>query len=140
AVAVAATGETLTQHTQPGMAVGTASYMSPEQARGGQVDFRSDQFSFGLILYEMVTGRRAFQKPESVQTLASILTDEAPPIERSIPAPLQWVIDRCLCKDPAGRYESTRDLYHELRDLRDHLSHASSSQGVVLAASPASKS
>ena len=78
AAAVGASAATLTQHTQPGTIVGTASYMSPEQARGGPIDFRSDQFSFGLILYEMVTGRQAFQKPESVQTLSAILTEEAP--------------------------------------------------------------
>jgi Tol biopolymer transport system component len=136
--AVGATAETMTQHTQPGTIVGTASYMSPEQARGGPIDFRSDQFSFGLILYEVVTGRRAFQKPESVQTLSAILTEEPPPIDRSIPAPLNWVIDRCLNKDPRDRYESTRDLYQELRDLRDHLSDASASQAVAVHRSPAS--
>jgi Tol biopolymer transport system component len=133
ASAIGAGAETLTQHTQPGMIVGTASYMSPEQARGGPIDFRSDQFSFGLILYEMVTGKRAFQKPESVQTLSAILTEEAPPIERSIPAPLHWVIDRCLNKDPRDRYESTRDLYQELRNLRDHLSDASASHAATAA-------
>jgi Tol biopolymer transport system component len=125
ATAVGAAAETMTQHTQPGMIVGTASYMSPEQARGGPIDFRSDQFSFGLILYEMVTGKRAFQRSESVQTLSAILTEEPPPIDRSIPAPLHWVVDRCLNKDPRERYESTRDLYQDLRDLRDHLSDTS---------------
>jgi Tol biopolymer transport system component len=139
AAAVGASAATLTQHTQPGTIVGTASYMSPEQARGGPIDFRSDQFSFGLILYEMVTGRQAFQKPESVQTLSAILTEEAPPIERSVPAPLHWIIDRCLNKDPRDRYESTRDLYHELRNLRDHLSDASAPHAAAVGAARGSK-
>jgi Tol biopolymer transport system component len=139
AAAVGATAETMTQHTQPGMIVGTASYMSPEQARGGPIDFRSDQFSFGLILYEMVTGRRAFQRPESVQTLSAILTEEPPPIDRSVPAPLHWVIDRCLNKDPGDRYESTRDLFQELRNLRDHLSDASASNAAPGTVSRGSK-
>src|SRR6202011_5552110 len=102
---------TLTWHqTEPGMIVGTVNYMSPEQARGRTVDYRSDQFSFGLILYEMATGKKAFDKPESVQTMSAILSEEPPHIERSIPAPLRWAIDRCLAKDPADRYESSRDL------------------------------
>ena len=97
------------------MILGTVSYMSPEQARGKPADYRSDQFSFGLILYEMAAGRKAFDKPESVQTMSAILTEDPPPIERNIPAPLRWTIDRCLAKDPADRYESTRDLFQELR-------------------------
>ena len=102
------------------MILGTVSYMSPEQARGKPADHRSDQFSFGLILYEMAAGRKAFDKPESVQTMSAILTEDPPPIERDIPAPLRWAIDRCLAKDPADRYESTRDLFQELRHIRDH--------------------
>lgn len=99
--------------------------MSPEQARGRPTDHRSDQFSFGLVLYEMATGRKAFDKPESVQTTSAIISDEPPPIEAKIPPPLRWTIDRCLSKDPAGRYDSTRDLFRELRSPRDHLSEAS---------------
>ena len=129
--AVSESADTVSLQTQPGMIVGTASYMSPEQARGQMVDFRSDQFSFGLILYEMVTGKRAFERPESVQTISAILTDEPAPIERTIPGPLRWVIERCLSKDPSDRYESTRDLFHELRELRDHLSDASTAQAAV---------
>jgi eukaryotic-like serine/threonine-protein kinase len=119
------------------MILGTVSYMSPEQARGQPADYRSDQFSFGLVLYEMATGRKAFARPETVQTMSAILTEEPPPIERKIPAPLRWAIDRCLAKDPADRYESTRDLFRDLRHLRDHLSEASASVPVPAAASPA---
>jgi hypothetical protein len=100
----------------------------PEQARGKPTDHRSDQFSFGLVLYEMATGRKVFDKQESVQTMAAIISDEPPPLDSRIPAPLRWTIDRCLAKEPAGRYESTRDRFHDLRSLRDHLSEAS---GVI---------
>ena len=112
-------------HTVPGMIVGTVSYMSPEQARGRAVDHRSDQFSFGLLLYEMAAGRKAFDEPESVQTLAAIISDEPLPLDARLPAPLRWVIDRCLAKNPESRYDSSRDLFHELRSLRDHLSEIS---------------
>jgi serine/threonine protein kinase len=122
--------------TEPGMILGTVAYMSPEQARGKPADYRSDQFSFGLILYEMAAGRRAFHKPESVQTMAAILTDDAPPIDRSIPAPLRWAIDRCLAKEPGDRYESTRDLFQELRHLRDHLSEFSGMQASTATPAP----
>ena len=76
-------------HTVPGVIVGTVSYMSPEQARGRAVDHRSDQFSFGLLLYEMAAGRKAFDEPESVQTLAAIISDEPPPLDARLPAPLR---------------------------------------------------
>lgn len=121
-IATAAGDQTLTSHqTIPGMILGTISYMSPEQATGRPLDHRSDQFSFGLILYEMAAGRKAFEKKESVQTLAAIVSEPPPPIDVALPQPLQWTIDRCLAKEPEGRYESTRDLYQELRTVRDHL-------------------
>jgi serine/threonine protein kinase len=124
--ALSGSSDALTMHqTQAGMIVGTVSYMSPEQARGKPTDHRSDQFSFGLVLYEMAAGRKAFDKPESVQTLSAIISDEPPPLDPRIPAPLRWTIDRCLAKEPAGRYESTRDLFHDLRGLRDRLPEAS---------------
>ena len=110
--------------TQTGIIVGTIPYMSPEQARGAAVDYRTDQFSFGLTLYELVTGRRAFQKETAPQTLASILEDEPESILKlnpRVPAPLRWTIERCLAKDPRQRYESTTDLARELRTLRDRV-------------------
>ncbi len=141
AASLAATSDaTVTvQQTQPGMIMGTVHYMSPEQARGRTVDHRSDQFSFGLILYEMATGRKAFDKPETVQTMSAILTEEPPAIERDIPAPLRWTIDRCLAKDPADRYESSGDLFRELRQIRDHVTTKSVSQitAAVPVAAPA---
>ncbi len=127
AEALIAAGETMAASpTNPGVILGTVSYMSPEQARGAVADYRSDQFSFGLVLYEMSTGRKAFAKAESVQTMAAIVSEEPPPIEGHVPAPLRWVIDRCLAKDPAGRYDSSRDLLRELRTIRDHISEVSS--------------
>src|SRR5712692_458974 len=114
---------TLTVHdTQPGTVMGTVNYMSPEQACGFPVNYHSDQFSFGLILYELVSGTRAFQKETTVHTLAAIISEEPPPIKTRLPPPLSWAIDHCLAKEPAERYESTRDLYRDLRALRDHLS------------------
>ncbi|HLK70200.1 MAG TPA: protein kinase [Bryobacteraceae bacterium] len=115
--------ETVTvNQTTPGMILGTVHYMSPEQVRGVPADHRSDQFSFGLILYEMVTGEKPYDRPETIQTMAAILSDNPPPIEIAIPDPLRWAIDRCLAKDPADRYESTGDLFRELKNIRDHLS------------------
>ena len=135
AMAAATPDETLTvmQQTEPGMIMGTVAYMSPEQARGKPADHRSDQFSFGLMLYEMAAGRKAFDRPEAVQVMSAILTEEPAPIERNIPAPLGWAIDRCLAKDPADRYESTRDLYQDLRHVRDHLAETTMSQATAAA-------
>lgn len=123
---------TVTLHlTEPGTILGTPNYMSPEQARGSKVDYRSDQFSFGLILYELATGKQAFEKGSTVETLSAIVTDEPPPVDTKIPAPLRWIIDRCLAKEPQQRYESTHDLCEDLRSLRDHLSDAYSSSEVA---------
>jgi eukaryotic-like serine/threonine-protein kinase len=106
--------------TVAGSVVGTAAYMSPEQARAEQVDHRSDQFSLGLVLYEMLAGKQAFERPSAVQTMSAIVEGEAPPIERTVPPPLLWILQRCLAKEREGRYESTRDLARELGQLRDH--------------------
>jgi len=108
--------------TQPGLVLGTLGYMSPEQARGDRLDFRSDQFSFGLVLYEMVTGKRPFQRSTAAETLVAILREQAEPVElqnRAAPAPLCWAIERCLAKEPDKRYVSTRDLARELAAIRD---------------------
>jgi hypothetical protein len=117
--------------TSPGMVVGTVGYMSPEQASGDLVDFRSDQFSFGSIVYEMVTGKRAFLKKTGVDTLAAILNEEPEPIAAvnpQTPAPLRWIVERCLAKEPRQRYASTDDLARDLASVREHASEVS---GVV---------
>jgi serine/threonine protein kinase len=111
--------------TRPGLVVGTAGYMSPEQARGDAVDFRSDQFSLGTILYEMATGRRAFLRENTVDTLSAVLHDDPPPIPADgppVPAPLLWIIERCLSKEPRRRYAATEDLARDLSTLRDRSS------------------
>jgi Tol biopolymer transport system component len=114
--------------TQEGAVVGTVGYMSPEQAAGKSVDYRSDQFSFGSILYEMAAGRRAFQSKSAVETLAAIINLEPEPIEITnprVPGPLRWIVARCLSKDPAARYASTQDLAQELKVARDHIAEMS---------------
>ena len=123
--------------THPGAILGTVAYMSPEQAKGAPVDFRSDQFSFGLILYEMATGKQAFHKNTPVQTLSAIITEDPPSItslNSKFPAPIRWMIERCLGKDPRDRYGATIDLYHELRDYREHISEASFSSETAASA------
>src|SRR6266498_1448995 len=89
--------------TSPGVVLGTAGYMSPEQASGQPLDFRSDQFSFGSILYEMATGKRAFLKKTGIDTLSAILHEEPKPVAEinpQAPAPLRWIVERCLAKAP----------------------------------------
>jgi Tol biopolymer transport system component len=103
---------------------GTPAYMSPEQARGTLGDFRTDQFSFGALLYELATGAHAFRRDSIPATLAAVLHEEPRPIaERNprAPAPLRWIIEQCLAKDPADRYGATEDLARELRRVRDRL-------------------
>jgi serine/threonine protein kinase/TolB-like protein len=112
-------------HTTAGHVFGTASYMSPEQAAGRPVDFRSDQFSLAVILFEMITAKRPFDRPSSAETLTAIIREDPPPLnlsEVSGGRELQQVITRCLAKSPQDRYASTRDLARDLRDLRNRLS------------------
>jgi Tol biopolymer transport system component len=119
--------------TVAGTIVGTVPYMSPEQARGAVVDFRTDQFSLGLTLYEMVAGRRAYSAETSAQIIAAIIEDEPEPIAKlnpRVPAPLRWLIERCLTKDPRQRYESTTDLARDLRTLRERQTEFASSIDV----------
>jgi serine/threonine protein kinase len=111
-------------HTAPGMVLGTVGYMSPEQASGGAVEFHSDQFSFGVVLYEMLTGRRAFERPTPGETLAAIIHDEPSPVVQinpAVPPPVRWIVERCLAKDPQDRYAVTRDLVRDLVSAREHL-------------------
>jgi serine/threonine protein kinase/roadblock/LC7 domain-containing protein len=111
--------------SEPGTIVGTYAYMSPEQARAGEIDYRSDQFSFGAILYEMLTGNRAFDGASGVETLFMVVRDEPSPLSlvaSHVPAPMRWIVDRCLSKDPDDRYVATRDLARDLQYLRDHFS------------------
>ena len=106
--------------TVAGTILGTVGYMSPEQATGRNVDFRSDQFSFGAVIYELLTGQRAFHRPTAVETLSAILRDEPLPltsIRSDVSDAFQRVISRCLEKSPAQRFESTRELATALEAL-----------------------
>lgn len=110
--------------TPPGVVLGTAGYMSPEQTRGHEVDYRSDQFSFGAILYELATGRRAFQRASPIEAAVAVIADEPEPLDRlavNLPPPLHRLIERCLAKSPDDRYPSTRDLHHELHAIHNRL-------------------
>ncbi|HEX6178663.1 MAG TPA: protein kinase, partial [Thermoanaerobaculia bacterium] len=101
-----------------GRLIGTAAYMSPEQAGRGRVDFRSDQFSLGAILYELATGRRAFDRKTAAETMTAILREEPDRVKRiapNTPDAFCRVVERCLAKDPSERYGSTRDLARDLR-------------------------
>jgi len=117
--------------TQAGVVVGTVAYMSPEQARGAALDIRSDQFSFGVMLYEMITGKRPFVRQTAPETMTAILREPAEPLPADVPPPLRWIVERCLSKEPADRYDTTRGLYLELRNLRDHMAEVSTGSAAA---------
>jgi eukaryotic-like serine/threonine-protein kinase len=105
-----------------GSIVGTVSYMSPEQAEGKKVDARSDTFSFGSLLYEMVTGRRAFQGESTLSTLSAVLREEPKPasqIVEGLPRELERIIARCLRKNPERRFQTMADLKVALEELKE---------------------
>ena len=101
--------------THPGMIVGTISYMSPEQASGGPVDARSDIFSFGVVLYEVLAGRRPFTGSTDLEKLQAVIHGVTPPLAESVPAALRSVTEKALEKDRADRYQSMREMVVDLR-------------------------
>ncbi|HJT17447.1 MAG TPA: protein kinase, partial [Thermoanaerobaculia bacterium] len=106
--------------TEPGIVLGTVGYMSPEQVRGEQVDRRSDIFAFGAILYEMLTGQRAFKRDSSIETLSAILKEDPRDLTElnpNVPPPLERLVRRCLEKDREQRFQSARDLAFNLETL-----------------------
>ncbi|HKS23896.1 MAG TPA: protein kinase [Thermoanaerobaculia bacterium] len=116
----AVTAELNLPGTTPGTILGTVGYMSPEQAQGKPLDPRSDQFALGAILYELATGKAAFDAPNAIDTLSAILHEDPPPIQginAKAPEQFCWIVERLLAKNPNDRYESTRDAAHELRAL-----------------------
>ncbi len=113
---------THTSITLPGTILGTLGYMSPEQIRGLPADHRSDLFAFGAILYEMLSGRRAFRGDTAADTMMAILKEPAPPLpaDRNVPAALERIVDRCLEKAPAARFQSAGDLAFALEGLSSY--------------------
>jgi serine/threonine protein kinase/TolB-like protein/Tfp pilus assembly protein PilF len=108
----------------PGMIVGTPHYMSPEQARGQDLDARTDIFSLGVVLFEMITGRRPFDGATTSDVIAAILTREPPPLSRfapAVPGELEQILRRSLARDREQRYRSSRDLLSDLRKLKQEL-------------------
>jgi serine/threonine protein kinase/Tol biopolymer transport system component len=121
----------LTRGTEPGVVMGTVGYMSPEQVRGQTTDHRADIFAFGAILYEMLAGKRAFQKPTSADTMSAILNEDPLGISQitpSTPPALQRVVHRCLEKNPEQRFQSASDLAFALDALSGTSSNASQGQ------------
>jgi eukaryotic-like serine/threonine-protein kinase len=103
---------------------GTPAYMSPEQARGQLGDFRTDQFSFGALMYEMATGKCAFRRDTMADTLSAVLRDEPKPVvivNPRVPTAVAWIIEQCLAKEAGDRYSATDDLARELRRVRERL-------------------
>jgi len=127
--------ETLTTVTKHGAVIGTVAYMSPEQLRGKTVDHRSDIFSFGAILYEMLSGKRAFRGETEVDTMTAVLREEPADAnleQAAIPTPYQDIVHHCLEKEPENRFQSVKDLVFALQTV-------SGSSPVKVAPSPARK-
>src|SRR5262249_31081598 len=106
--------------TLPGVVLGTVGYMSPEQVRGEPVDARSDLFAFGAVLYEMATGRRAFQRQTAAETMTAILRDDPLDLVDShtdLPPALDRIVRHCLEKSPVERFQSARDIAFALESL-----------------------
>ena len=106
-------GEAASPRTRSGLVLGTVGYLSPEQARGEAADARSDVFALGTVLYEMLSGRRAFRKETAAETLTAILKEEPPELVVPgglVPAALGRIVRRCLEKDPEDRFQSARDV------------------------------
>ena len=115
--------ETLTvadMRTRPGVMVGTAAYMSPEQAAGSPVDARSDVFSFGVLLYEALGGRRPFTGASDLDVMHAIVHRASDPLPGAVPLPLRMLVDKALEKNPADRFQSMRDMVVDLRRVVRH--------------------
>jgi len=116
--------ETIAHRTNPGMILGTASFMSPEQARGKEIDGRSDIFSYGTLLYHMLTGRLPFVGENYIDVIASILHNEPPPFSATvtgIPSSIETLVRKCLRKNRDERFQTVKELLADLKDIRQEL-------------------
>ena len=135
----AQTHPTMHAVTEPGLIMGTAGYMSPEQVRGQAADPRSDIFAFGAILYEMISGKRAFHGETTADTMSAILKEETPELSetaRNVPAGLERIVRHCLEKNPSQRFHSAGDLAFDLESLTE-ISATSSKSGAQAAVAEA---
>ncbi len=122
AIGDTASTQTLQTSTEEGAIVGTIGYMSPEQAQGLKLDHRSDVFSLGAVLYEMITGRPAFRRETRLSTLSAILRDDPTPLSalvKDLPPELERIVSRCLRKEPDRRFQNMADLKVELLELKE---------------------
>ena len=129
--------QTRTRHTEPGVVLGTAGYMSPEQVRGQAVDHRTDIFALGCVIYEMLAGKRAFKRETSAETMTAVLHEDPPDLstaERQVPPGLERLVRRCLEKRPEERVQSARDLAIALDAVS--LGESSTVQAAIVAAAP----
>ncbi|HET6348302.1 MAG TPA: protein kinase, partial [Candidatus Krumholzibacteria bacterium] len=112
---------TLAHETEPGVVMGTVGYMSPEQVRGGTIDHRSDIFSLGVVLYEMLSGQRAFQAPTSAEIMTAILHADPPALDSGLQLSpsIERIVRRCLEKEPQRRFQSAHDLAYALEAVKD---------------------
>ena len=125
---------TATRGTEPGMVMGTLGYMSPEQVKGQPADARSDIFSFGAILYEMLSGQRAFHRETAAETISAILKEDPPDLSvtnQSVPQGLERLVSHCLEKNPEQRFHSAHDLAFDLEALS-----GTSASGIRAASAP----
>jgi hypothetical protein len=129
-------------HTQAGMILGTMGYMAPEQVRGLAVDHRADIFAFGVILYEMLAGQRAFHGQTTADTISAILKEDPPDlraVERHIPPALERIVDRCLEKNPSARFQSATDLAFALESLPSHSDRSEMAAAAAAGPAPGSR-
>ena len=125
--------------TKTGSTLGTVSYMSPEQAQGKEVDQRSDLFSLGIVLYELIAGRTPFRRTNDAATVHAIIHEDPDPLSRyaaNVPDEIQRIVGKCLAKDPSTRYQSAADLAADLRAMKHSLSGIAPSSGQVAAKQP----